>query len=114
MPNLIKKSVTVSILIPQPVLPYSPHQTLLFCSLIYIVIALLVPTRKSAEKIGITVTVDKDHELHQVIPRGQQDLVPHQCLLQEGCPEPQRVLHQQALEPPKAWVAEAPEPPKHP
>ena len=91
-----------------------PHLTLLFCSLIYIVIALLVPTRKSAEKIGITVTVDKDHEVHQVILRGQQDLVPHQCLLQEGCPEPQRVLRQQDLEPPKEWVAEAPEPPKHP
>ena len=78
-------------------------------------IALLVPTRKSAEKIGITVTVDKDHELHQVILLwGQQDLVPHQCLLQEGCPEPQRVLRQQDLEPRKEWVAEAPEPPKHP
>ena len=89
-------------------------KTLLFCSLIYIVIALLVPTRKSAEKIGITVTVDKGHELHQVIPRGQQDPVPHQCLLQEGCPEPPRVLLQQDLEPPKEWVAEAPEPPKHP
>ena len=81
----------------------------LFYSLICIVIVLLVPTRKSAEVVGITV---EDPVPHQVIPRVQLVLVPHQCLLREVSLELQKDHRQQALEHPTVRECEELVPPK--